>query len=181
MKKEPALYSIVVFPSIEKSEEVKLLKQILRNKINWFHSCNSAAHVTIIELQTEIDYLMYIEQIRQFCNTVNPRIIKFNSFNSFKYSGAFYIAADERSKSYLDKIIIDLHNILCFQTEKLEVNSHMTIARKLKPNEMEITWKLFSNIPIDLKFVCDALYVRRFNQDTKQYSDVVEKISFGNT
>ncbi len=45
---------------------------------------------------------------------------------------------------------------------------------------METAYELFGNTPINLQFNCDSFHLRKFNDQTKQYSDVVEKIDFGN-
>ena len=58
-------------------------------------------------------------------------------------------------------------------------NAHLSIARGLDAKKMKIAFELFENTPIDLQFNCDSFFLRRFNDQTKQYSDIIEKIAFG--
>jgi 2'-5' RNA ligase len=178
MKKQTPLYSVVIFPSPEIIEEIKALKQLLKQNIGWFNSCNSLAHITIAELKTEMDYLMYIDQIKDFCKTLTPQNIQFNSFSEFENSGTFYIAPNDNSKIYLDNIIIDIHYLLNYKIYKENINSHITIARKIFDSKMNLTKELFNKTTINLNFKFDALYVRKFNFEKKQYSEIIEKIPF---
>ena len=54
---------------------------------------------------------------------------------------------------------------------------HLSIARRLDAQKMQAAYALFKDTPVALNFICDAIYIRRFNTNTKQYTDIVEKIS----
>jgi hypothetical protein len=108
MKQIP-LFSLVIFPSPEQSALVKSYKQLLKSHIGWFGSANAAAHITVINFDDEFSLHLHLEHIREFCKTVIPQNITLNAWDSFG-DRTFFIAADQNSKQYLDKRIIDLHN-----------------------------------------------------------------------
>ena len=176
MKQIPQ-YSLVIFPTAEQSELVKSYKQLLKKHIGWFGSANAAAHITVINFDDEFSLNLHLEQIREFCKIVISQNIILNSWDSFG-DRTFFIAPNENSQEYLDNLIIDLHNYSGFKVKN--AHAHLSIARGLDANKMKIAYELFSNTEINLEFSCDAFYLRKFNEQTKQYSDVIEKISFGN-
>lgn len=169
-------YSIVIFPDPEQSELIKSYKQQLKNKIGWFGSANAAAHVTVIQFDNEMSLGLYLTQIREFCKTVAPQEVVFNSLDAFE-PHTFFIAPDAASQQYLDKLILDLHQYLGIKTGN--VHTHISIARRLTSEKINIAYELFSNVSINFRFIADAFYIRKFNEQTKQYADIVEQISFG--
>lgn len=175
MKQIP-LYSLVIFPTQEQIDLIHSYKQLLKKEIGWFGSANSSAHITIIQFNNEMELVLYIEQIREFCKTVIPKNLIFNKFDDFD-ERTFFIAPEPTTQNYLDKLIIGTHEFLGFKTEK--AHAHISIARRLNPEKTKIAYNLFKNISLHFKFPCDTLSVRKFNEQTKQYSDVIEKISFG--
>lgn len=58
-------------------------------------------------------------------------------------------------------------------------NAHLSIAHGLEAKTMRKAYELFRNTQINLQFNCDSFYLRKFNYQTKQYSDIIEKIDFG--
>jgi hypothetical protein len=89
----------------------------------------------------------------------------------------FFISPDQNSQKYLDNLIIELHSYLGFKIKN--AHTHLNIARGLDSKKMKTAYKLFENTPIDLQFNCNSFHLRRFNDHTKQYSDILEKIDFG--
>ncbi|QBZ98057.1 2'-5' RNA ligase family protein [Flavobacterium sangjuense] len=172
MKQIP-LYSLVIFPTQEQIELVKSYKQLLKNKIGWFGSVDANAHITIIQFDNEMMLLLYIEKVREFCKTAVSQKVVLNKWDSFD-PHTFFIAPDESSKRYLNKLITNLHEYLGFKINN--VNAHMSIARKLDPERMKKAYDLFQNTEINLQFDCDAIFVRKF--DGQQYSEITEKIRF---
>lgn len=174
MKQIP-LYSLVIFPNPEQSALVKTYKQLLKNHIGWYGSANSAAHITIINFDDEFSLQLHLDNIREFCKTVIPQNVTLNRFDSFG-ERTFFIAPDPGSQQYLDNIIADLHQYLGFKIQN--PHAHLSIARGLDAEKMKKAFELFKNIPINLEFSCDSFYLRKFNEQTKQYSDIIEKIEF---
>ena len=73
------LFSIVIFPNEDQIQQVKKFKQLLKSKIGWFGSANATAHITVINFENELTLALYIEQIREYCKTVTPQTMIFNS------------------------------------------------------------------------------------------------------
>lgn len=175
MKQIP-LFSLVIFPSPEQMALVKSYKQLLKSHIGWFGSANATAHITIIQFDNEFMLNLHLEQIRAFCKTVIAQNVTLNAWSSFG-ERTFFIAPDETSQQYLDNLILDLHQYLGFKAKS--ANAHLSIARGLDAGKMETAYKLFQNTEVNFQFNCDAIYIRKFNEQTKQYSDIIEKIPFG--
>ena len=170
------LYSLVIFLNYEQLTLIKSYKQLLKDHIKKFGSVNAAAHITIINFENELSLQLHLDRIREFCKTAIPQKVTLNAWDSFGES-TFFIAPNQPSKHYLDNLIIDLRRYLGFKIKN--VHAHLSIARGLDAKNMKIAYELFRNIPINLQFNCDSLYLRRFNEQTKQYSDIIEKIDFG--
>lgn len=169
------LFSIVIFPNEDQIQQVKSFKQLLKSKIGWFGSANAVAHITVINFENEFTLALYIEQIREYCRTITSQKVIFNSWGTFGEK-TFFIAPDEQSKLYLNTLISQLHLFLGFKTSNS--NAHLTIARGLDAEKMTTAKTIFSNKDVNLEFNCDAIYVRKFNHQTQQYTDIVEKIHF---
>jgi hypothetical protein len=174
--KKKSLFSLVIFPNSEQSALIKSYKKLLQNHIEWFGSVNAAAHITVINFENELSLQLHLDRIREFCRTAIPQKVTLNAWGSFGES-TFFIAPDQTSQQYLDNLIIDLHRYLGFKMKN--AHSHLSIARELDGKKMKTAYELFANTPIDLQFNCDSFHLRRFNEQTKQYSDIIEKIDFG--
>jgi hypothetical protein len=174
MKQIP-LYSLVIFPPPEQMALINSHKQLLKNSIGWFGSANAAAHITVINFDDEFSLHLYLNQIREFCKTAPIQNVVLNHWDSFG-DRTFFIAPDPPSQQYLDQLIIDLHHYLGFKVKN--AHAHLSIARGLDAEKMKKAYGVFKDTKINLEFSCDAIYVRKFNEQTKQYSDLIEKISF---
>lgn len=176
MKSIP-LYSLVIFPNSDQLTLIKFYKQLLKKHIDRFGSVNAAAHITVINFENELSLQLHLERIREFCKTAISQKVTLNTWNSFGEK-TFFIAPDVTSQQYLDNLIIDLHVYLGFKIK--DAHAHLSIARGLDAKKMEIAYELFRNTPINLEFNCDSFHLRKYNYQTQQYSDIVEKIDFGN-
>ena len=177
MTRSIPLFSLVIFPNSEQSTLIKSYKQLLKNHIGWFDSANAAAHITVTNFENEVSLQLHLDQIREFCKTAITQKVTLNAWDSFGES-TFFVTPDQTSQQYLDNLIIDLHQYLGFKIKN--VHSHLSIARGLDAKKMKTAYELFRNTPINLQFNCDSFHLRRFNEQTKQYSDIMEKIDFGN-
>lgn len=171
-------FSLVIFPNPEQSTLIKSYKQLLKNQIGWFGSANATAHITVINFKDEPSLLVHLDRIREFCKTVVPQKVILNAWDSFGES-TFFITPDQTSQEFLNNLIIDLHYYLGFKIKN--VHAHLSIARGLNAEKMKTAYELFRNTPINLQFNCESFYLRRFNDQTQQYSEIVEKIDFGNS
>ncbi len=169
------LYSLVIFPTTEQQNLIKTYKKSLKDIIGWFGSANSDAHITIINLENELTLGHYMNQIKDFCKTIIPQKVRFDSLDSFSHH-TFFISPDEKSQLYLNNIIIDIHKSIGFDIKN--AHAHMTIARGLDAERMKKAFEQFRVTEINFEFICDSIYFRKFNQKTKQYSDIIETINF---
>ncbi|MFY7740204.1 MAG: 2'-5' RNA ligase family protein [Flavobacterium sp.] len=174
MKQIP-MYSLVIFPTLEQQNLIKLFKKSLKTEIGWFGSSNSEAHITIINLENELALGLYLNQIKDFCKTIIPQKVRFTSLDSFNHH-TFFISPDDASLLFLNSIITELHQHIGFKVKN--VHAHMTIARGLDTERMKKAQDQFMTTQINFEFVCDCVYVRKFNDKTNQYSDIIEKINF---
>lgn len=170
------LYSLVIFPNSEQSTLVDSYKQMLKNHIGWYGSANATAHITVINFENELSLQLHIDRIREFCKTVIPQKVTLNAWDSFA-DKTFFITPDQTSRQYLDNLIIELHLYLGFKIKN--AHAHLSIARGLDAKKMKTAYELFRNTKINLQFDCDSFHLRKFNEQTKQYSDIIEKIDFG--
>ena len=107
--------------------------------------------------------------------SINNKKVKFNSLKSFGQN-TFFISPNEESQHYLDNIIINLHNHLGYKINN--AHAHISIARKLDEMKIKKAYQSFSSLEINFEFICDCIYIRKFNNNTKQYTDIIKKIDF---
>lgn len=169
------LFSLVIFPNSEQSTLNKSYKQLLKNHIGWFGSANAVALITIINFENELSLQLHLDRIRPFCETVVPQKVILNTWNSFREK-TFFISPNQTSQKYLNTLIIDLHLYLDFKIKN--ANAYLSIARGLEAKTMKKAYELFRNTQINLQFNCDSFYLRKCNYQTKQYSDIIDKIDF---
>lgn len=176
MTRSIPLFSLVIFPNSEQSTLIKSYKQLLQNRIGWFGSANAAAHITVINFENELSLQLHLDRIREFCKTVVSQKVTLNGWASFG-ERTFFIKPDQTSQEHLNNLIIELHQYLGLKIKNAD--AHLSIARGLDAKKMETAYELFRNTPINLQFNCDSFHLRRFNEQSQQYSDIIEKIDFG--
>ncbi len=143
------------------------MKEQLALEVGWFNSKNSVGHITICEFKaTEIGIENIKNQIEKVCHTLSPQEVCLNEFGSFP-NGAFFIAPDEASKKSLKHIMKRFHKSLLIPNMLKSDNPHLSIARRLKPENLLKANQLFTSI--DLDFVCDSVVLRQFDEQKKQF------------
>ncbi|WP_426484723.1 2'-5' RNA ligase family protein [Flavobacterium sp. 2] len=171
-------YSVVFHPSPEVIDAIKTMKDFLRSKIKWYNSCNSVAHITICEFTIEESQLsIYTKKLLKTCDTFTPFQVSLNHFSSFENSGAFFIAPTEDSKNNLKPIMKKIHETLKSLKLKKSDEPHLSIGRRLTPENLKIASELFTTI--DLQFECNEIVLREFDPIVKQFF-VIDTIPFGN-
>ncbi|MGE8342478.1 MAG: 2'-5' RNA ligase family protein [Flavobacterium sp.] len=167
----------VVFYSKELVEPVKKLKDFLKSKIDWYNSCNSEAHITICEFTIEESQFDSIKQkLSKVSDTFTPFEVTLNHFNSFPNAGAFFIGVTEDSEKSLVPIMKKIHETLKFLKLKKSDNPHLSIGRRLTPENLKIASELFTTI--DLQFECNEIVLREFDPKAKQFF-VIDAFPFG--
>jgi 2'-5' RNA ligase len=164
-------FSIAICPPQEFVNEIALMKKELSEKIGWFNSKNSDAHITInVFSADEKELLIWKTYLLDFCRSQHSFEIRFTKTGTFPHNGAFYLEPDPVSKELLLNMMKDFHQHAPVKTDKISLDPHLSIARRLKPKEMDIAFQLWSDKIFDLKFTCDNLTVRKFSSSIKQYS-----------
>lgn len=135
------LYSLVIFPTFEQQFLIKSFKKSLKDNIDWFGSVNSDAHITIINLENELTLGLYINQIKDFCKTIIPQKVRFDSLDTFSHH-TFFISPDEKSQLYLNNIITDIHKSIGLDIKN--AHAHLTIARGLDAERMKKVQEQFN-------------------------------------
>ena len=173
-------YSVAIYPSPEVIDSVKIMKDYLKSKIDWYNSCNSTAHITICEFtidESEIE--KYKQKLFKICDTFTPFQAYLDHFGAYDNAGAFFIAPNEDSKNLLKPILKKIQETLKPLKLKKSDDPHMSIGRKLTPENLKIASQLFTTIDID--FSCKEIVLRELDPVKKQFF-VIDTFSFnGNT
>lgn len=175
--KHPQLfqYSVAISPPDIVIERVRQLKQELRSAIGWYPSVNALAHITFNVFRSDTPALLQWEKyIAHFAAQQSPVSLRFNRTDAFS-NGAFFLAPDEASEHVLTDMMQDFHRLTPFSTHQ-SVKPHISIARRLNTGQLAIARAL---IPaVDIRFVCNDLVLRHFNESRKQY-DIYRRFEFG--
>jgi len=169
-------YSVVIQPSESGIDIIKTMKEELSAKIGWFNSKNSVAHITICEFSIDDSQLQkHKQKLLKICDTFTPFQVYFDHFGAYDTAGAFYIAPNEDSKNALKPIIKKVQESLKSLKLKKSDDPHISIGRKLTPENLKIASQLFTAIDID--FLCKEIVLREL-EPHKQFF-VIDTFSFG--
>lgn len=170
-------YSIVFHPPLEIIEQVEVLKSDLGSAIGWFPSRNSKAHITIQEFMVDESKLkLIVKQLERCCNSLQPTTLKFNAFDHFN-NGAFYIKPAMESATILTALMKQIQKTVPTPNTHRGTNPHLTIARRLSPENIIIAHQILK--PIEITFLCDTVALRQFNASQKQF-EVIQLFPFLN-
>jgi hypothetical protein len=170
-------YSVAIYPSKTIISLVKSMKEQLAKEVGWFHSKNSIGHITICEFKATDKQIEIIKnQLNRLCDTLHPVEVCLNEFSSYP-NGAFFISPNKDSKNSLKPIMKQIQELLHIQNMKKSNDPHLSIARKLTPENLERAETLFTSIDID--FLCDNIVLRKFDDTLKQFI-VTDTFKFNN-
>jgi 2'-5' RNA ligase len=170
-------YSVAIYPSQEVIDAIKTMKDYLKSKIEWYSSCNSVAHITICEFtidDSQID--TYKQKLFKVCDTFTPFQAYLDHFGAYENSGAFFIAPNQDSKNILKPIMKKTQETLKTLKLKKSDDPHLSIGRKLIPENLKIASQLFTTIALD--FSCKEIVLRELDPIKKQFF-VIDTFSFG--
>lgn len=168
-------YSVAIYPSQAVIDSVKTMKDYLKSKIDWYNSCNSVAHITICEFTIdESQIVKYKQKLFKVCDTFESFPVYLDHFGSYE-AGAFYIAPNEDSKMKLKPIMKKTQDALQLSNLKKSNDPHLSIGRRLKPENLKIASQLFTTIDID--FLCHEIVLRELDPVKKQFF-VIDTFSF---
>jgi len=160
-------YSVAIYPSEEVIALVKGMKATLAEKVGWFHSRNSVAHITICEFKASDAVLEKVkQQLARLCDGFEPTAIILNRFDSYP-NGAFFIAPDAVSKNNLKPIMKRINDTLLIKNLHKSDDPHLSIARKLTAEQLNVAYQIFTLI--DISFIAESVVLRKFNETIKQF------------
>lgn len=168
-------YSIAIHPSTELIAKIKDMKEQLATEVGWFHSKNAIAHITICEFEADETNLERVKkQLLRICDSITPISVHLNGFGTFP-NGAFFISPDENSKIILSPIMRLFHNALVVKTYHHSDVPHLSIARKLSPENLIKASQLFTTFEED--FLCNGIVLRMLDLEIKQFR-VIDSFEF---
>lgn len=172
-------YSLAIYPSEAVIGLVKSMKEQLAQEVGWFHSKNSVGHITICEFKaTDKEIEIIKNQLNRLCDVLEPVEVCLNGFGSYP-NGAFFISPDEDSKNNLKPIMKRFHESLRIRNMQKSDDPHLSIARRLTPEKLEMAKSLFT--AIEVYFLCDCVVLREFDEHVRQFA-VIDEFKFnGNT
>lgn len=170
-------YSVAIYPPENVIDSIKTMKEQLAAKIGWFNSKNSVAHITICEFKITENELEKIKlKLLKICDSFSTFHVNLNHFNTYE-NGAFFIAPNEESKMNLKPILKKTQEALHLSNLKKSNDPHISIGRRLTPENLEIASQLFTTIDVD--FICNNIVLREFDPIKKQFF-VINHFPFGN-
>lgn len=175
---QPDEAGIVLVDGIKQRLRAALAEEFPDKDKGWYHSCNSRAHVTICAFTGDDDTLAQaIAVLHQSLRYERSQYVYFDHFASFA-GGAFYIGPTVHARSYLkDRARKVVHTLSPFDLIEISDEPHISIGRRLEPERLEFARKMLRSV--DLSFMCNGVYIRRFNPDMGQY-EPVDFVKFGN-
>lgn len=169
-------YSIVIQPSDSVIAEVKQMKELLAKQIGWYNSKNSLAHITINEFEREEKELEKIKaKLSEITRYFKPEKVQFTYFDTFP-NGAFFLKPNENSRQYLKEVMSLVHQKFIYPTKIKSNEPHISIGRRIQPENIEIAKNLFSENP-NINFICNTIALRVFNEERKQF-DIISTFPF---
>lgn len=162
-------YSIAICPPDDFVAEGKKMKLRLAESIGWFNSKNSDVHITVNVFECEEGELeTWKEFLHDFCKSQTAFEITFTKTGSYS-NGAFYLDPDNDCKQKLVSMMKQFHEQAPFHLERTSIDPHLSIARRLKRDQLKKARELFPDSSFNLLFLCDNLAVRKFDSKRKQY------------
>lgn len=147
---------------------VALFKKELEQKLGWYSSVNSKAHISFMEFFDEDGKLQEMEEfLLRFCKTIEPFNVVLNSFG--RLGKAYCILPDNPTKKFLANLMRQFHRGKPFNQEEMFDKPHISIGRNFSEEQLVVAYELFSNRLIHHEFLCADLTIRKFNPVKRQY------------
>ncbi len=168
-------YSLCFQPDQDIIDQVRNMKLILGNKIGWYNSKNSLAHLTIAEFNaTEKDIQRMHKQIVRCCDSFTPVNVVMDNFGTYP-NGTFFLTVDNFAKPILKSYAQQLFKTLLLKNAYKCTDPHLSIGRKLDQEKIQKAFSLFEKP--NLHFCCNEIVLRRLNTDRRQF-DIIERYPF---
>ncbi len=156
-------------PDLQTIEAIKQMKLLLAQHIGWFNSKNSLAHFTIFEFfEDENQEDKFCLQLDRIASEIHPYKMQCDAFDWFD-NGAFYIKPNTISSTKMSELMkLVLRESTQIKKSITNTNPHLSIARRLSPEKLEIAQNLFKTI--DLRFDVTNIMLRKFDESQKQFT-----------
>lgn len=169
-------YSLVIYPQKSIIDQVKVFKGMLFDKVGKYSSLNSEAHITIIKfLANKHELSIFKKKIEMFCNSQKQQEVVFDQLSLSKFSHAAVVLPNDSSKPYLSDLLKRLRKQLKTSQTINGSNAHISIGRELSSVQIDQAENLYDHV--SLKFNCDTVAVRKFNETKKQF-EVIQTFKF---
>ncbi|UKT65784.1 hypothetical protein [Pedobacter mucosus] len=146
-------YSVVVYPQKEIIANVRAIKDILADKVGYYASRNSEAHITILEFYANHkEFISCKLYVRNFCYSQKSQNVLFDNLIISDGNGAVVLLPSANSKRYLRVLLKSFRDGLKSTDFVSGAGAHISIGRKLTPNQIKIANNIFDDISLD--FVC---------------------------
>lgn len=168
-------YSIAIVPKPEIVLLIKSYKDLLASKIGSYKSKNAMAHITIKEIfANEKELELTIKQLNRCCENVFPFSVHCADFGSYPSNKTIYIKPDLDSKKALIEIMKKVQKSTSIKSNHISSDPHISIGRGIVKFEEALE---ILNFPLDFNFIVDAIVIRKFNPEIRQY-EIYKTIPF---
>jgi len=162
-------YSVAICPPKEFTDEIKKMKLELAAHIGWFSSKNAEAHITINTFNADdIGLTQWKNYVTAFCSSISKFEITLVETGTYS-NGAFYLAPDHASKEKLVDLMKSFHENAPLEATVKSSDPHLSIARRLRKDQLSIAQELYGNKAFNFKFTCDNLAFRKLDMNIRQY------------
>ena len=178
------LYFVAIIPNVKLREEVKSLKEIMRDQFSAKHALKSPAHITLIppfKRDTDLHEVFIIDFLKRFAVRQNPISLSLNGFKCFQPRVIFI---DFENKDLLRELYFDLkeallHEMLFNQDElSSRFHPHMTIAtRDLTKETFQMAWRAFKTREFREQFEANSIFLLKHNG---KFWDIFREFQFEN-
>ncbi|UZR92284.1 2'-5' RNA ligase family protein [Chondrinema litorale] len=169
MAQNKNLYFIAIIPHQSIREEVKNLKEEIKDRFQAKHALKSPAHITLqmpFKLEGELETKL-IEILEAFATTQSNFEVKLNGFDCFSPRVIFVQVEDHAPIINLHKVLKEvLMKDMGFKEQDItqKVHPHMTLAtRDLKKDMFYEAWSEFENRAYKNSFEVGAIYLLKHN------------------
>ena len=163
-----AHYSIIIQLNDDIIFLFKNLKELLKSKIGWYSSCNSEAHITILEFNATPEEARYI--IEKLLKIVQKQVefnATFTKISSSEHTACTVVLPHKDYKKDFQKLFSRIRKYLNIKEPYNGSEAHISIGRKLSAQQLQISQETFTDV--DINFSCNQLALRKLNEEKKQF------------
>lgn len=164
-KQHQNLYFIALIPHMELREEIRALKEDLKERFNAKHALNSPGHITLqmpFRSSTELEPCL-INSLQELAANQDAFTIQLSGFDCFSPRVIFVKVIDHDPIIPLHAKLISILREKIRLTEKVisqNIHPHITIAtRDLSAAKFKEAWREFKNKEFEASFLSKSLFL----------------------